>query len=237
MDLSGRCAVIVGGTSGIGQALAVGLARAGANVVATSRSMQGVTETADQIAALGRRTLRLTSDVQERASLEALCAAVLAEFGTVDILINAAGITQREPTLDVSEETWERIFDVNLTGTLRSCQIFGRAMIQQGRGRIINIASLSTFVAFTEVSAYCASKAAVAALTRSLAVEWAPPLNSKIIDSPRGKELQMRTPMARFGATEELVSTAVYLASEATSFTTGQVIVVDGGFLASGVNQ
>ena len=252
MDLSGRCAVVVGGTSGIGQALAVGLARAGANVVATSRSMQGVTETADQIAALGRRTLRLTSDVQERASLEALCAAVLAEFGTVDILINAAGITQREPTLDVSEETWARIFDVNLTGTLRACQVFGREMIRQGRGRIINIASLSTFVAFTEVSAYCASKAAVAALTRSLAVEWAPhgvlvnaiapgvfptALNSKIIDSPRGKELQMRTPMARFGATEELVSTAVYLASEATSFTTGQVIVVDGGFLASGVNQ
>ena len=252
MNLNGRCAVVIGGTSGIGQALALGLAREGADVVAASRSEEGVRETAGGIAALGRRTLELTADVQDRASLEALCSAVLAEFGGVDILVNAAGITRRESTLEVSDETWERILDVNLTGTLRACQVFGRAMIARGQGRIINIASLSTFVSFMEVSAYSASKAAVAALTRSLAVEWAPhgvlvnaiapgvfptALNSKIIDSPRGKELLMRTPMARFGATEELVSTAVYLASETTSFTTGQVIVVDGGFLASGVNQ
>ncbi|MEZ2347506.1 SDR family NAD(P)-dependent oxidoreductase [Terriglobus sp. RCC_193] len=252
MDLNGRTAVVIGGTSGIGKAIALGFAKAGADVVASSRSAEGVAETAKEIRAHGRRTLEATSDVQSRVSLEGLCIRVLADFPSVDILVNAAGITKREPTLDVLDDTWNNILDVNLTGTLRSCQVFGRHMIQQKRGRIINIASLSSFVAFMEVTAYCASKAAVASLTRSLAVEWsrhgvlvnaiAPgifptALNSKIIDSPRGQELKMRTPMDRFGATEELVSTAIYLASDATSFTTGQIIAVDGGFLASGVNQ
>jgi len=252
MNLNGRTAVVIGGTSGIGKAIALGLASAGADVVASSRSAEGVAETASEIRALGRRTLEATSDVQSRTSLEDLCRRVLADFASVDILVNAAGITKREPTLDVLDDTWNNILDVNLTGTLRSCQVFGRAMIHQKRGRIINIASLSSFVAFLEVTAYCASKAAVAALTRSLAVEWAKhgvlvnaiapgifptALNSKIIDSPRGQELKMRTPMDRFGTTNELVSTAIYLASDATSFTTGQIIAVDGGFLASGVNQ
>ncbi len=252
MQLQGRKAVVIGGTSGIGQALALGLARAGADVIASSRSAAGVGKTAVAIRALGRQTIELTADVQSRASLEALLAGALQAFERVDILVNAAGITQREPTLDVTDERWNQIFDVNLNGTLRACQIFGRQMIAQGGGRIINIASLSSFVAFLEVSAYCASKAAVASLTKSLAVEWAKhnvlvnaiapgifptALNSKILQSARGAELQMRTPMARFGQTEELVSTAVYLACEATSFTSGQIIAVDGGFLASGVNQ
>ena len=252
MELTGRIAVVIGGTSGIGKALALGLARAGANVVATSRSEGPVAETAAEIRALGRETLEIASDVLQRASLQSLLNGTLARFGRVDILVNAAGITKREPTLEVSEETWNAILEVNLHGTLRACQVFGAQMIAQGYGRIINIASLSSFVAFQEVTAYCASKAAVASLTRSLAVEWskhgvlvnaiAPgifptALNSRILDSPRGQELQMRTPLARFGTTDELVSTAVYLASEATSFTNGQVIAVDGGFLASGVNQ
>ena len=252
MQLNDRVAVVIGGTSGIGRALAVGLAAEGADVVATARSASAVAETAAAIRALGRQTLEVTTDVKVRESMEALHAAVIAAFGKVDILINAAGITKREPTLDVSDETWANILDVNLGGTFRACQIFGRGMIARGKGRIINIASLSTYVAFHEVSAYCASKAGVAALTRSLAIEWAPhnvlvnaiapgvfptALNSKIIDSPRGQELLMRTPLKRFGAVEELVSTAVYLANDATSFTTGQVITVDGGFLASGVNQ
>ena len=243
--------MVVGGTSGIGQAIALGLASAGADVVASSRTMDGVNETADQIEASGRRTLRIASDAKSRESLQQLHDAVLASFGHVDILVNAAGITKRVPTLDCTDELWNNILDVNLTGTLRACQVFGKTMLKQQKGRIINIASLSTFVAFQEVAAYCASKAAVGSLTRSLAVEWsrdgvcvnaiAPgvfptDLNRSLLDSPRGHELLTRTPMARFGKVEELIGAAVYLASDESGFTTGQILAVDGGFLASGVN-
>ncbi len=251
-DFGGRTVLVVGGTSGIGEALAIGFAAAGADVVASSRSEEACGAMAERIGALGRRTLAVASDVRDRSSLVALRRAVLDEFEQVDVLVNCAGITKKQPTVEVPDEDWDRIFDVNLTGTLRACQIFGADMLERGGGRIINIASLSTFVAFHEVAAYGASKAAVGALTRSLAVEWAPrrvlvnaiapgifptALNSAILDSPRGKELALRTPAGRFGHTEELVTTALYLGSDATSFTTGQIVAVDGGFLASGVNQ
>ena len=252
MNLTGMKAVVIGGTSGIGKALALGLARAGADVAASSRSSDMVNSTADEIESLGVASLRVCSDVCDRGSLESLRDSVIASFGTIDILVNSAGVTRRVPTLEMDEPTWNEIFNVNLTGTLRACQIFGEDMLKQRFGRIINIASLSSFVAFQEVAAYGASKAAVASLTRSLAVEWshlgvtvnaiAPGifptlLNRKIIDSPRGHELLLRTPMGRFGEPPELVTTAIYLASRETSFTTGQIITVDGGMMASGVNQ
>ncbi|MGA3034845.1 MAG: glucose 1-dehydrogenase [Terracidiphilus sp.] len=252
-SLEGKVAVVTGGTSGIGRALSLGLADTGADVVATARRQQMVDETAVEIEKRGRKTLRMTSDVEERGSLEKVCAAVLESFGKVDILVNCAGIIKRRPTLDVAEEEWAQILNTNLTGTLRACQVFGRAMLERGYGRIVNIASLNSFVALSEVAAYAASKAGVASLTRSLAVEWskrgvtvnavAPgvfrtDLNAQLLDStPRGQELLMRTPMGRFGKTEELVGAVVYLASDSASFVTGQVLVVDGGFLASGVNQ
>ncbi len=251
-DLTGKCAVVIGGTSGIGEALALGLARAGADVIASSRSTGGTRAMADAIRLLGRRSLAVTSDVTSRASLDALHQAIQAEFPAVDILLNCAGITKRIPTLDWTDEAWDTIFDVNVKGTLRACQIFGRDMIARRSGRIINIASLSTYVAFHEVAAYGASKAAIGALTKSLAIEWAPhnvfvnaiapgvfptALNSALLESPRGHELQLRTPMHRFGHAEELVTAALYLASDASSFTTGQILAVDGGFLASAVNQ
>jgi NAD(P)-dependent dehydrogenase (short-subunit alcohol dehydrogenase family) len=253
LELTGRVAVVVGGTSGIGRAIAHGLAEAGADVVPTSRRMEQVEAAAAEIEERGRRTLRVTTDVSDRATLEAALAACVEAFGRVDILVNSAGRTKRAPTLDFADDDWQDILDTNLTGTLRACQVFGRHMKERGYGRIVNIASLSTFVALHEVAAYSASKAAVASLTKSLAVEWAPlgvnvnaiapgvfrtALNRKLLDETgRGREFLMRTPMRRFGKVEELAGAAVFLSSDAASFVTGEVLVVDGGFLASGVNQ
>ena len=253
LDLTGRVAVVIGGTSGIGRAIVHGLAEAGADVVATSRRAEQVEATAKEIEDRGRRTLRITSDVSDRSSLEKMRDQTIAAFGKVDILINCAGRTKRAPTIDFAEDDWNEIFDTNLTGTLRACQVFGPHLIERGYGRIINIASLTSFVALHEVAAYGASKAAVAALTKSLAIEWAPhgvcvnaiapgifrtALNQKLLDeSERGRELLLRTPMKRFGKVEELAGAAVFLASDAASFVTGEILVVDGGFLASGVNQ
>jgi NAD(P)-dependent dehydrogenase (short-subunit alcohol dehydrogenase family) len=253
LELTGRVAIVIGGTSGIGRAIAHGLAEAGADVVPTSRRMEQVEAAAAEIEERGRRSLRVVSDVSDRESLQRVLATSVEALGKVDILVNSAGRTKRAPTLDFTEDDWNDIIETNLTGTLRACQVFGRHMLEREYGRIINIASLSTFVALYEVAAYSASKAAVASLTKSLAIEWASrgvnvnaiapgvfrtALNQQLLDeSERGREFQMRTPMRRFGKVEELAGAAVFLASEAASFVNGEVLVVDGGFLASGVNQ
>ena len=253
LDLTSKVAVVIGGTSGIGRTLALGLAQAGANVVSTGRRENLVQSVAEEVRALGRKSVSITTDVSSRASIEVLHAAALKEFGRVDILINCAGITKRTPTVNVSEEEWNGIFETNLNGMLRACQIFGRKMIEQKYGRIINIASVASGRGFFEVAAYAASKAGVVSLTKTLAVEWAKhgvcvnalapgifrtDINKALLDgTPRGQEFLVRTPMGRFGKLEELVGATVFLASDAASFVTGHVLVVDGGFLASGVNQ
>lgn len=251
-DLSGRVAVVVGGTSGIGRAIALGLADAGADVVATGRRHELVKQTSQEIQRRGRRSLAISADVSDVASMRALRDACIRDLGGVDILVAAAGVTKRVPTLEMAEADWARIIETNLTGVVRACQVFGSTMVKQQRGRIITIASLASFVGLHEVAAYTASKAGVAGLTRALAVEWArhgvtvnaiapgvfeTDLNRELLKSGRGEEFLMRTPMKRFGHVDELAGTAVFLASDAAAFITGQVIAVDGGFLASGVNQ
>ena len=253
LDLTNTTAVVIGGTSGIGLALAHGLAQAGANVVATGRREELVKKVSAEIVALGRRSLAQACDVTDNASIDRLLQSACKEFGSVQILVNCAGRTKKMATLDFPESDWNAILETNLTGTLRACRVFGRHMVEQRYGRIVNIASISSLVSLYQVAAYSASKAAVASLTKSLAIEWAPSgvcvnalvpgvfrtdLNAGLLDgTERGKEFLVRTPMRRFGKVEELVGATVFLASEAASYVTGHLLVVDGGMLCSGVNQ
>jgi NAD(P)-dependent dehydrogenase (short-subunit alcohol dehydrogenase family) len=250
-SIQDKVAVVLGGTSGIGQAIARGFAKAGATVIASSRGQEKVDAEAAELEKLGSRTLRRSSDVQDRASLDALCKEVMDTFGRVDILMVTSGALLKKPSLDIEDAEWDRIVDANLTGTFRANQIFGRHMVAQRSGSIINTGSMTSFVSFGEVTSYAAGKAGVKLLTQSLACEWAPynvrvnaiapgvvrtPLNTKALDIPeRAAAILGRTPMNRFGRVDELVGAAIFLASDASSFVTGHVLPVDGGFLAKGI--
>ncbi len=251
-DLTGRVAVVIGGTSGLGRAIAIGLAESGADVVPSGRRAEVLPELCDQIESLGRRTLRHPVDVLSRPSIDGLRDAVVAQLGGVDILVNAAGRMLRKLAVDITEAELHDVMDTNLTGMLRACQSFHGPLKRSGRGRVINLASATSYVAYFNVAAYGASKGAVMSLTQSLCVEWAADrinvnalvpgvfpteINRAAIEgTPRGQEILMRTPMKRFGLPNEIVGAAVFLASDAASFVNGHGLIVDGGVLASGVN-
>ncbi len=251
-DLTGRVAVVIGGTSGLGKAIALGLAESGADVVPTGRRKDMADIVCEAVEKLGRRTLCHTVDVTSRKSIDTLRDDVVQHFGRADILVNAAGRTFRMQAKDIPEKDWQAVFDINLTGMLRACQAFYEPLKSSGHGKVVNIASLASFVAWYDVVAYNASKMGVLSLTQTLAIEWArdninvnaiapgvipTELNATVLHgTDRGKEILIRTPMKRFGRAEEVATAAVFLASDAASFITGTTIAVDGGYLCSGVN-
>lgn len=251
LSLDGKRALVFGGTSGLGKAIALGLAEAGADVVPVSRRVEEVQKTAGEIRALGRSALELTADVTRRDDIQRVIDRMRAEMGRIDILVNSAGTTKRAPSLELSDEDWNHILAVNLNGTWYACQMVGRVMKEQMYGRIINIASIGAVLSLHEATAYCASKGAVAMLTRNLGAEWvkynitvnaiAPgvfetPLNRNLIHEPlRKASIMAHTPMKRFGNLEEIKGAAIYLASDSASFVTGEIICVDGGFIAQGI--
>lgn len=249
--LSGKTGLVIGASRGLGRQIAVALARAGADLIVVDLDRQSVAlkRTAEEVACeTGRRVSPVCGDVSQWAGLDSLHHAVRSVSQRVDILVNVAGVQIRKPSLEFTEADWDCIMNINLRGTFRACQVFGRDMIDQGGGRIINIASMNSVVALPERTPYCASKAGVVALTKSLAIEWAQfhitvnavspgyfrtemtePLFSR---ENWVKRLMMEIPLQRPGTPSDLDGLVVLLASDASSYITGQNLLVDGGFTA-----
>ena len=250
-SLKGKVVVVLGGTSGIGRAIAVGFAQAGANVVASSRRSKLVSETAEELKAIGGKTIALTCDVCDQQSLSVLCEKVVEELGSVDVLVVSSGVLFRSDSIEMPENELVRIIDTNLNGTFRANQVIGRQMIQQGKGSIVNISSIAGYRSILGLAPYSASKAAVSSLTATLACEWAPSgvrvngiapgpfkteINVELMKIPgRMKRVLGLIPMKRFGNLGEMVGVSLFLGSDASSYVTGVTIPVDGGFLTTGI--
>jgi NAD(P)-dependent dehydrogenase (short-subunit alcohol dehydrogenase family) len=248
--LEGKSAFVTGGGSGLGQAIAAGLASAGASVAVSGRDPGKLFDTVSMITKEGGKALAVPMDILDTDSVNDAVSRVIEEHGRIDILVNSAGVHLKKDTLEVTDEEWSRVIETNLTGSFRVCRAVGTQMKVQGRGKIINIASLGSFVALKDAAAYTSSKAGIILLTKNLAVELAPfniqvnaiapgvfrtALNAKVLVGERLERILANTPMKRLGTPEELAGTAVYLSSKASDFVTGAVIPVDGGFLSWGI--
>ena len=247
-DLADKIAVVTGAGRGIGRTLALGLANAGTHVVVSSRTMGELESLAEEIRAMERRAFVHTADVTNLSDIQALADATLAEFGRVDILVNNAGMNINEPVLDVTEEHWDRIMDTNLKGLFFCSQIFGRVMVEQRQGKIVNVSSTFGLVGYEQRSVYAASKGGVTQLTKVLAIEWAPynvnvnaiaptathtPMNAALFADPVWREeVLRRIPAGRYCEPEDLVGAVVFLSSDASDLVTGITLPVDGGWTA-----
>lgn len=247
-DLTGKVAVVTGGGSGLGQGMALALARAGADIALVGRRAEKLEETAESVRELGRRALVAAGDVTQEADVRRIAASVEEELGPIDILLNAAGITVIKPTTELELEEWQRVVDTNMTGTFLCTKVIGARMLERQRGKVINIASLTSHVGFPQRAVYGATKGAVSLFTQSVSVEWAErgvqvnaiapgffrtPLNSHLFDQPSwAQALQDRIPMGRPGTADDLAGMAIFLASAASDYVTGQTFYVDGGYIA-----
>ena len=246
LRLDGKVALVTGASKGIGEGIALAYAEAGADVALVARNPVDLEAAAERVRALGRRAVAISADVGDLSSHAPLVARVVTELGGLDILFNGAGVTRRQPIFEVTPDDWDYIFDINFKGVYFLCQAAGRVMVERGGGKIVNIASMNSFRGFPDVSLYGMTKAGIVQLTRSLAVEWAEhniqanAIAPGWIDTPmtssmkpeRRRWVEAHLPQGHYGTPRDLAGLAVYLASPASDYTTGQTFPVDGGFLA-----
>jgi 2-deoxy-D-gluconate 3-dehydrogenase len=245
--LDGKVGFVTGSSSGIGQAIAFGLAEAGATVICHASKSGGASETVSLIEKLGKKSAEVAGDMSDKSVPSRLIAEIIEKFGRLDILINNAGTIRRSPAVDFSEEDWEFVLEVNLSSVFRLSQAAARNMIKQGGGKIVNIASLLSFQGGITVPAYTASKSGVAGLTKALANEWAKHnINVNAIapgyiatnntaalqaDETRNRQILERIPAGRWGNPEDLAGAAVFLSSEAANYLQGHILTIDGGWM------
>ncbi len=246
--LDGKVALVNGASRGIGQAIAIGMAEAGADVVLAARTVSGLDETAAAIGKSGGRAITAPTDVRDFAQVDRMVEQTISEFGRIDILVNAAGVALRQPAVEVTEEDFDTVYATNIRGLTFACAAAGKHFLAQESGRIINIASLASLIGVPGRALYGSTKGALAQLTKALAVEWGPSnicvnaiapgwiatdFTRTVLAQPDFKDrIEQRTPLRRIGVPEDLVGLAVFLASPASSFLTGQLICLDGGYSA-----